>query len=159
MTQYIGVDIVEIGRVRRAIARWGDRFLQRVYTEAELQRYRNRPASLAARLAGKEAVAKALQETEGLSWQHIEILSTASGRPLLNLYGQAKEQAGNLGLASLAITLAHSKKIADKKMEGIDTTGADIVVTDCPGCEIQLIDTTMRNARPVKVMHIMELLE
>ena len=52
-----------------------------------------------------------------------------------------------------------SKKIADKKMEGIDTTGADIVVTDCPGCEIQLIDTTMRNARPVKVMHIMELLE
>jgi glycolate oxidase iron-sulfur subunit len=52
-----------------------------------------------------------------------------------------------------------AKKIADKKMEGIDATGADIVVTDCPGCEIQLIDTTMRNARPVKVMHIMELLE
>jgi glycolate oxidase iron-sulfur subunit len=52
-----------------------------------------------------------------------------------------------------------SKKIADKKMEGIETTGADIVVTDCPGCEFQLIDTTMRHDSPVKVMHIMELLE
>jgi glycolate oxidase iron-sulfur subunit len=52
-----------------------------------------------------------------------------------------------------------SKKIADKKMEGIEATGADIVVTDCPGCEFQLIDTTMRHDSPVKVMHIMELLE
>jgi glycolate oxidase iron-sulfur subunit len=52
-----------------------------------------------------------------------------------------------------------SKKIADKKLEGIDIVGADIVATDCPGCEIQLIDTAMRNAKPVRVMHIMELLE
>jgi glycolate oxidase iron-sulfur subunit len=52
-----------------------------------------------------------------------------------------------------------SQKIADKKMAGIDATGADIVVTDCPGCEFQLIDTTMRHDSPVKVMHIMELLE
>ena len=52
-----------------------------------------------------------------------------------------------------------SKQIADKKMEGIDAVGADIVVTDCPGCEIQLIDTTKRHGKPVKVMHIMELLE
>jgi glycolate oxidase iron-sulfur subunit len=52
-----------------------------------------------------------------------------------------------------------SKKIADRKTASIDSTGADIVVTGCPGCEIQLIDTAMRNARPVKVKHIMELLE
>ena len=52
-----------------------------------------------------------------------------------------------------------SKQIADKKMDFIDATGADIVVTDCPGCEIQLIDTTIRHQKPVKVMHIMELLE
>ncbi len=52
-----------------------------------------------------------------------------------------------------------SKKIADKKVAGIDTTGADIVVTDCPGCEIQLIDSTIGHETPVKVMHIMELLE
>lgn len=51
-----------------------------------------------------------------------------------------------------------SKKIADKKMAGIEASGADIVVTDCPGCEIQLIDGTIRQGKPVKVMHIMELL-
>jgi len=52
-----------------------------------------------------------------------------------------------------------SKKIADKKMETIKESGADVVVTDCPGCQIQLIDNTIRYKLPVKVMHIMELLE
>jgi len=52
-----------------------------------------------------------------------------------------------------------SKKIADKKAADIASTGADIVVTDCPGCQIQLIDTTMRNRMPQKVLHIMELFE
>lgn len=52
-----------------------------------------------------------------------------------------------------------SKEIADKKAASIKSTGADIVVTSCPGCEIQLIDSTVRNKLPVKVMHIMELVE
>ncbi|MDD4859774.1 MAG: (Fe-S)-binding protein [Dehalococcoidales bacterium] len=52
-----------------------------------------------------------------------------------------------------------SQKIADKKVEGIKATGADIVVTGCPGCQIQRMDNTMRHKVPVKVMHIMELLE
>jgi len=52
-----------------------------------------------------------------------------------------------------------SKKIADKKIEAIKASGADIVASSCPGCEIQLIDGTIRNKMPVKVMHIMELLE
>ncbi|MFC1928219.1 (Fe-S)-binding protein [Chloroflexota bacterium] len=52
-----------------------------------------------------------------------------------------------------------SKRIADKKVADIDTTGADIVVTGCPGCEIQLIDSTIQKGKPVKVMHIMEVLE
>jgi len=51
-----------------------------------------------------------------------------------------------------------SKQIADKKVEAIKSTGADIVVSSCPGCEIQLIDSLLRNKVPVKVMHIMELL-
>ncbi|HUT96728.1 MAG TPA: (Fe-S)-binding protein, partial [Dehalococcoidales bacterium] len=52
-----------------------------------------------------------------------------------------------------------SKEIADKKAASIKATGADIVVSSCPGCEIQLIDSTVRNKVPVKVMHIMELIE
>ncbi len=50
-----------------------------------------------------------------------------------------------------------SKKIADKKIADIQSTGADIVVTDCPGCQIQLIDSLTRHGMPQKVMHIMEL--
>jgi glycolate oxidase iron-sulfur subunit len=52
-----------------------------------------------------------------------------------------------------------SKKIADKKMAAIDATQADIVVTGCPGCEIQLMDSSIRRGKPLKVMHIIELLE
>jgi glycolate oxidase iron-sulfur subunit len=52
-----------------------------------------------------------------------------------------------------------SKKIADKKLNTIGASGADIVVTDCPGCEMQLIDGTRREGMPVRVMHIIELLE
>ena len=52
-----------------------------------------------------------------------------------------------------------SKDIADKKAASIEATGADIVVSSCPGCEIQLIDSTVRNKLPVKVMHIMELIK
>ncbi len=52
-----------------------------------------------------------------------------------------------------------SRQIADKKVAGIELTGADIVATDCPGCEIQLIDATRRRGNRARVMHIMELLE
>ena len=108
----IGVDIVEIGRIRQAIARWGDRFLHRVYTESELNLCRNKSPSLAARFAGKEAALKALQQTGGISWQQIEVLSEPDGKPLLNLYGKAKQQAKHLGLDSLTITLSHSRDYA-----------------------------------------------
>src|SRR6185503_11153936 len=57
---YTGIDLIEIERIERAIARWGERFLQRVFTPAELAAYRTRVPSLAARWAAKEAVAKLL---------------------------------------------------------------------------------------------------
>ncbi len=112
MVHYIGVDIVEISRIKKAIARWGDSFLNRVYTESELKLYRAKLSSLAARFAGKEAVIKALKETKGISWQQIEVLSDPDGRPLLRLYGKAQEQARSLGLTNLVIALSDSKEYA-----------------------------------------------
>ena len=110
---YIGVDIIEIARIERAIARWGEKFLHRVYTEPELRLYRAKPSSLAARFAGKEAVIKSVgAQTEGLGWRNIEILSEPSGRPVVHLYGKAKSQADDLGLNRLAISLSHSKEYA-----------------------------------------------
>ena len=110
---YIGVDIIEIARIERAIARWGEKFLRRVYTEPELRLYHDKPSSLAARFAGKEAVIKAAgAQTKGIALRNIEILSEPSGRPVVHLYGKAKSQADDLGLNRLAISLSHSKEYA-----------------------------------------------
>lgn len=110
---YIGIDIIEIARIRKAIARWGEGFLQRVYTEPELKLYHKKPSSLAARFAGKEAVIKTLgTEAKGIGWKEIEILSDPSGQPVVNLYGKAQSQANGLGLGKLAISLSHSREYA-----------------------------------------------
>ena len=85
----IGVDIVEIARLEKAIARWGEDFLQRVYTDSELKLYRKKLPSLAARFAAKEAVIKALGKPEpGASLKDIEVLSGPGGQPVVNLYGR-----------------------------------------------------------------------
>ncbi len=110
---HIGIDIIEIARIEKAIARWKEGFLQRVYTEPELRRYQKKPSSLAARFAGKEAVIKALgTPPQGVRWKEIEILSNPDGKPLVHLYGKAKNHASSLGLDSLAISLSHSKEYA-----------------------------------------------
>ena len=110
---YIGIDIIEIARIEQAIARWGENFTRRVYTEPELMLYHQKLSSLAARFAGKEAVTKALGfPTKGISWREIEILSDPSGKPLVHLHGKAQAQADRLSLAHLAISLSHSREYA-----------------------------------------------
>jgi holo-[acyl-carrier protein] synthase len=107
---YIGIDIIEIARIEKAVARWEASFLRRVYTESELSLYHKKTPSLAARFAGKEAVIKALgTQTKGISLREIEILADADGKPLVNLSGKAQIQADSLGLGSLAISLSHSR--------------------------------------------------
>ena len=111
--RYIGIDLIEIARIEKAIARWGERFLRRVYTDLELKLYRKKPSSLAARFASKEAVMKLLGTgRKGVSWREIETLSHPSGKPRLNLYGRAKIKAKRLGLKGVAISLSHSRKYA-----------------------------------------------
>ena len=82
---FIGIDIIEIARIQRAMERWGKRFLRRVYTEPELRLCCGKPSSLAVRFAGKEAVIKALGTgVKGISWREIEILAEPGGRPVVN---------------------------------------------------------------------------
>ena len=110
---HIGIDIIEIARIKEAMARWGAGFLQRVYTEREIKLYHKKPSSLAARFAAKEAVIKTLgRQAKGISWQEIEILPDPSGQPLVHLYGKAKNQADDLDLTNLAISLSHSREYA-----------------------------------------------
>ena len=110
---YIGVDIIEIVRIQRAIDRWGERFLHRIYTEQELRLCHEKAARLATRFAGKEAVMKAFGTgTRGISWEEIEILNEPSGKPLIHLHGKAQEKAEYLGLERLDISLSDSKEYA-----------------------------------------------
>jgi holo-[acyl-carrier protein] synthase len=109
----IGVDIVEIARLEKAVARWGEDFLRRVYTDSELKLYRQKLPSLAARFAAKEAVIKALgRPAKDTSLKDIEVLSGPGGQPVVNLYGRTQQQAKGMGLGELAVTLSHSKEYA-----------------------------------------------
>src|SRR3972149_12304434 len=94
----VGVDIVEIDRVERALERWGERFLRRVYTSVEVAFCRGRVHELAARFAAKEAVMKALGTgARGLAWREIEVLPNRRGKPLVHLQGRAQERAAAIG--------------------------------------------------------------
>lgn len=109
--QHIGIDIIEIARIKKAIDRWGRVFLERVYTEPELELYLKYPASLAARFSGKEAVIKTLNSS-GIGLKDIEILSDSSGKPRVKLYGKAQHQANTMGLTNIDISLSHCREYA-----------------------------------------------
>lgn len=113
MELQVGVDIVEISRVEAVLERFGERFLQRIYTPAEQALCRGRAPELAVRFAAKEATMKALGTgRRGVGWREIEVLSDRRGRPLLYLHGRAQERAAELGLQHFAVSLSHERQLA-----------------------------------------------
>jgi holo-[acyl-carrier protein] synthase len=114
----VGVDLVELDRLGRAVARHGERFLTRIYTPSELARYRDRLPELAARFAAKEAVSKALGvglrhiSAQGIGWHDVEVLPDPRGKPLVTLSGRARALAEEQGLRQWAISLSHSREQA-----------------------------------------------
>jgi len=113
-----GVDLIEIARVERMLERYGERFLERVFTPAEILYCRGRSAELAARFAAKEAVSKALGvgvrmiAHDGIHWRDVEVIGDARGKPFIHLYGRAAGRAGELGLTEWAISLSHTREHA-----------------------------------------------
>lgn len=109
--QYLGVDIIEISRVEESVARWGNGFLDRVFTQVEKELYKGKIESLAVRFAAKEAVVKALGCRE-MIYRDVEILSESDGRPSLKLHGRALTIAGILGITEFAVSLSHDRRNA-----------------------------------------------
>jgi holo-[acyl-carrier protein] synthase len=111
-----GVDIIEIERIAQAVDRHGQRFLARVYTAEELAYCGQRVASLAARFAAKEAIAKALGTgvwQEGILWTDLEVIrEEASGAPAVRLHNAALRRAQELGLSEWSLSLSHSRDYA-----------------------------------------------
>ena len=113
----LGIDIIELKRVRALYERHGDRFLERVYTPPERQRaleLKDPTSFLAGRFAAKECVLKVLGTglAEGISWQHILIAREPSGAPRVFLCGNALERARALGLGRILVSIAHGREHA-----------------------------------------------
>jgi len=106
----VGTDIIEIARIQRSLDDFGERFLNRVYTQRERDRYRSRVSELAARFAAKEATSKALGTgIRGIHWREMEVLSNRRGKPVLILHGAAAQRANDLGLTDFSVSLTHSR--------------------------------------------------
>ena len=109
-----GVDLCEVGRLREAMERYGDRFKHRIFTDREIA-YSERKANLyeryAARFAAKEAGMKALGTgwRGGIGWRDFEVTNLSSGRPTLAFHGRAGEMANRLGVRNVALSLTHTR--------------------------------------------------
>jgi holo-[acyl-carrier protein] synthase len=109
----VGVDMIEVERVRQAMERHGERFFARFFTAVEREQARNVPARLAARFAAKEAVAKALGTGIGdVCWVDIEVRLDEAGRPHLRLYREAAARAAEMGLDNWQVSLSHTGEAA-----------------------------------------------
>jgi len=108
-----GVDIAEVPRIRESIERFGDRFLNRIFTHGEIQYCESKASrfeSYAARFAAKEAGMKALGTgwSRGVRWRDIEVVRPKGQRPTIQFHGQAASIAHDLGTKNIALSLTHT---------------------------------------------------
>jgi holo-[acyl-carrier protein] synthase len=113
----LGTDLAEIPRIERSIERFGDRFLERIFTPAEIaycRRKKSSAESFAARFAAKEAGAKALGTgiSFGVGWHDFEVRRAPSGKPSLHLTGRAAELAATLRVTGISLSLTHTGTLA-----------------------------------------------
>jgi holo-[acyl-carrier protein] synthase len=105
---HVGIDLADVDEVRNSMRTLGDRYLQRVYTDAERRDCGGDVARLAERFAAKEATMKALGCPERLAWQSVEVVRDASGAATLALSGAAAEIAHERGMNAFTVSLART---------------------------------------------------
>ncbi len=112
-----GIDVIEVARIRRVAERYGRRFLERIFTAAEIayvERRGNRWERYAARFAAKEAGMKALGTglRGGVRWRDFEVTNAASGKPMLRLDGKAARIAARLRVQAVHLSITHTRESA-----------------------------------------------
>jgi len=117
----LGIDIAEINRIETAIRRYGEHFLHRLFTPAEIEYcegYKNRYERYAGRFAVKEAAMKALGTgwRRGVRWKDIEVTREPGGKPSLRLTGRAAEIAAELGVRNIAVSITHAGNVAQAQV-------------------------------------------
>lgn len=112
-----GIDLVDCTRIKQMLARHGQRFLERVFTSAEIEyanRGRNTVERLAGRFAAKEAVLKLIGTgwAAGISWTEIEVTDDPSGKPIVRLSGMVQKIAAKMGISEVQISITHTANLA-----------------------------------------------
>lgn len=110
----MGIDVCSIERMRKALERHGDRFFQRICTEAERGDLTGRDVAtaLAGRFAVKEAFAKALDGARGVGWHEVQVRRAPSGRPTLELSGNALTKMAEFGAERWHVSITHDAGVA-----------------------------------------------
>src|SRR5262245_50661570 len=111
-----GVDLAEVARIRMAVERYGQRFIERIYTPGEIayvERKANRFERYAGRFAAKEAGMKAIGTgwKRGVRWRDFEVSNLPSGRPTLRLHGVAAQLAEKMGVRSISLSITHTAEM------------------------------------------------
>lgn len=112
----IGIDLIEIDRIRRICDKWGGRFTSRIFTKKELDycnSKKNCYQSLAGRFAAKEAMFKALGTgwNLGMRWKEIGVINNKLGKPSIVLSGEVANFADKLGIKKALVSLSHTKNL------------------------------------------------
>jgi holo-[acyl-carrier protein] synthase len=127
-TSELGIDIIQVARIKGTLAKFGRRFARRVLTESEDRYVRDRPENFAGRWAAKEAVSKVLGlGVRGVGWTEIEIQRLPTGQPSVRLHGRAERRAEQLGMERIAVSISHEAEYAVAIAFGIRTAGGRYV--------------------------------
>jgi holo-[acyl-carrier protein] synthase len=111
-----GVDLAEVPRIKASIERYGEKFIRRIYTAAEIayvERKANKFERYAARFAAKEAGMKAIGTgwRRGVTWQDFEVANLPSGKPTLRFHGVAAGFAAALGVKNVSLSITHTAEL------------------------------------------------
>jgi holo-[acyl-carrier protein] synthase len=127
-TTELGIDIIRVDRIVKALEKHGRRFPLRILTAAEDAYVRDRPENLAGRWAAKEAVSKVLGlGVRGVGWREIEIVRLPTGQPTVRLHDRALRRAQQLGMERIAVSISHEHEYAVAIAFGVRTEGGTFV--------------------------------
>ncbi len=109
----VGIDIIERERIQNVKIRYPKRILKKIFTQNEINYYRDRSPQLAARFAAKEAMMKALGTgIRGVGWKDVEVIRNRGQAPQIKLSGRGKKVGESIGLKNTSLSISHSKDYA-----------------------------------------------
>lgn len=115
MIDAVGVDIADVARIRKALERWGDTFVERTFSGREAgycRKHRDEAIRFAARFAAKEAFVKCMGSSRGLPWNEIELLNDRSGKPRIEVSDRIRRKLDARKVRQVHVSVSHTTECA-----------------------------------------------